>query len=359
MQKARLVVPAALLFLPLSILGCEAQSAGQLPPSESAVMGECEPGFWYVAGECVPAEEAFTGDRGHAYWVDQSHPRADDTNPGTQDLPWKTINRASTVLRPGDAVVVREGIYRESITPRTGGTHTDRRVTYAAYPGEEVVVSGADVSAAAEWSLDGTAWRRPWTGPVLPTFSEETDRVMRRELVVVDGRMLRAVFDRDDLEPGTFFVEGDPESPRSLVVQFEGHVSPDAAGLIEIAHRSFLFRPTGTDPHPECGDAHTPGFLRVVGLTFRHAANRAQWGAFCGGREGALVEDVTVEWTNGAGVDGSGRNHIFRRVAANRNGQIGFVVSCDGCLFEDSEAIGNNWKGYDPFWEAGGGKWHR
>jgi hypothetical protein len=109
----------------------------------------------------------------------------------------------------------------------------------------------------------------------------------------------------------------------------------------------------------ECGDERQPGGIRVVGLTFRHAANRAQWGAVCAGGHESLIEDVTVEWTNGAGFDTSGRGHTFRRNRALNNGQIGFVGSCDGCVFEHNEAAHNNWKGYDPFWEAGGGKWTR
>jgi hypothetical protein len=101
-----------------------------------------------------------------------------------------------------------------------------------------------------------------------------------------------------------------------------------------------------------------PGWLRVVGFTVRHTANRAQWGAVCAGSVGGLVESVAAEWTNGAGVDGSGRGHSFRRVRADHNGQIGWTARCTGCLFEDGTAVGNNWKGHDPFWEAGGGKWH-
>jgi parallel beta-helix repeat protein len=58
------------------------------------------------------------------------------------------------------------------------------------------------------------------------------------------------------------------------------------------------------------------------------------------------------------GVDGSGRDHVFQRVQSNDNGQMGWGASCSGCLFEDGTAMRNNWKGYDPFWEAGGGKWN-
>ena len=70
-----------------------------------------------------------------------------------------------------------------------------------------------------------------------------------------------------------------------------------------------------------------------------------------------LWENVTVAWTVGMGVDGSGRGHVFRQVAANDNGQMGWGAQCTECLFEDTEAVGDNWRGFDPFWEAGGGKW--
>lgn len=372
MPQARLVRLPFVFSLAVVLLGgCNAEGTSVAveetasPPisvrssfrTERALETACPAGRWPdAAGACVPVEEAFIAEGGHTYWVDQQHGLANDRNPGTRERPWRTISRASTVLGPGDAVIVQAGTYREAITPRIGGSGSDRRITYAAAPGAEVIVSGADVTAPEEWIRDGNAWRRVWTGPELPAYS--SDPVLRREMVVVGGEVLRAVFRREDLVPGAFFVEGSDTAQRAVLVRFQGDVPPAGAGLIEVAHRTFLFQPMGENPYPECGEAGTPGWLRIVGFTFRHAANRAQWGAFCGGSEGALVENVTVEWTNGAGVDGSGRNHVFRNVAANYNGQIGFVASCENCLFEDSEAIGNNWKGHNPFWEAGGGKWH-
>ncbi len=35
----------------------------------------------------------------------------------------------------------------------------------------------------------------------------------------------------------------------------------------------------------------------------------------------------------------------------------GGAAGCRGCLFEETAAVGNNWKGHDQVWEAGGGKW--
>ncbi len=367
MPKTRLVTRVTCCWaLVLFLNGCNAQSADIGPedasPSSSMATSPtdaCSGGMWFIESKgCVLPEEAYTSQGGQTYWVDQSNDVADDLNSGTRERPWRTIGRATTVLRAGDAVIVESGIYREAVRPRFGGTGPDRRITYAAAAGADVVISGADAAEAEEWRREGNVWRRVWTGPELPMYSDARDNVMRRELVVVHGEVLMVVFRRDDVVPGTFFVEGSDTAQQAILARFQGDKTPSEAGTIEVAHRTVLFQPTGENLYPDCGDTDTPGWLHVVGFTFRHATNRAQWGAFCAGSEGSLVEDVTVEWTNGAGVDGSGLNHIFRHVAANNNGQIGFVAACDGCLFEDTEAIGNNWKGYDPFWEAGGGKWH-
>ncbi len=359
MPKACLVTPLRVVALALAFGGCHAQSAEIEREPLPLLEATCSAEFWSDETRgCIPLEEAFVSEGGQTYWVDQQHGSANDQNSGTRQRPWRTIGRAVETLRPGDAVIVGAGVYRESIRPNTGGTGPDRRITYAAMPAADVIVTGADVTLPEGWIRDGDAWLWPWTGPELPAYSDEGDSVMRREMVIADGEVLRVVHRREDVQPGTFFVEGSDVAQQAILARFPDDRTPAEVGLIEVAHRTFLFRPTGENPYPECGEPDTPGWLHVIGFTFRHAANRAQWGAFCAGSEGALVENVTVEWTNGAGVDGSGRNHTFRNVAANYNGQIGFAASCQRCLFEDSEAVGNNWKGYDPFWEAGGGKWN-
>ncbi|MEM6326583.1 MAG: right-handed parallel beta-helix repeat-containing protein [Bacteroidota bacterium] len=291
---------------------------------------------------------------GRTYHVAAAHPEADDANPGTEAAPWRTISRATGlgVLRPGDTVVIHEGVYRESVFPQEGGA-PGARITFRAAEGETVVVTGADRAEGWERQADGS-WRRLWTGPGLPAYGGD-DPVMRRELVIHRGQVMRAVPERSALAPGTFWIDGPDTAPRAIVARFDG--SNETPEAVEVAHRTYLFQPGGE--HAECGDPATPGYVHVVGIVFRHAANRAQWGAVCAGSRGSVFEDVTVEWTNGQGIDVSGREHVFERVAADRNGQMGWGGGCTSCLIVDSQAIGNNWKGYDPVWEAGGGKWAR
>ncbi len=52
-----------------------------------------------------------------------------DTADGTADQPFRSINRAAGVARPGDTVLVHAGEYREWVKPRRGGLSDTRRIT--------------------------------------------------------------------------------------------------------------------------------------------------------------------------------------------------------------------------------------
>ena len=347
----------ALAALAVALVGGIAGCRGDAQPAPSQPAG-CPAGTWRNApGElCVPAEQAFTGAGGRAFYVDAQHPEASDANDGSAAAPWRTISRAARAgaLRPGDAVLIRSGIYRESVEPESGGSGADARVTYAAMPGERVVVTGADRVESGWVRTERGTWTRAWPAPPFRSYGDAP--VFRRELLVADGEVLMPTTAVGPLAPGTFRLSGPETAPGRVEARWPREGSPQR---IEVATRTYLFRPVGRIADPDCGDPATPGWIRLVGITFRHAANRAQWGAVCAGSHDGLVEDVTVEWTNGQGISVSGRDHTFRRTDADHNGQLGWGGSCTGCLLEDTRAVGNNWKGYDPFWEAGGGKWQR
>lgn len=86
-----------------------------------------------------------------------------DVNPGTITQPFRTIQRAADVLSAGDTCFVRAGTYRETVTLSRSGTSA-APITIMAYPGETVVVSGAD--AVGGWSLYSNGIfmaSAPWT----------------------------------------------------------------------------------------------------------------------------------------------------------------------------------------------------
>ena len=75
------------------------------------------------------------------YYVDQNAAGASDSNPGTEALPWLTISKAASTLTAGDTVYVKEGVYREFVRPANSGT-AGKPITYEAYPGDPVVITG-------------------------------------------------------------------------------------------------------------------------------------------------------------------------------------------------------------------------
>jgi hypothetical protein len=76
-----------------------------------------------------------------------SYTTAQATNLAT---PWRTIQKAASVMQAGDTCLIRSGIYRETVTPANSGV-SNSPITFAPYAGESVVVSGADVITPS-WS---------------------------------------------------------------------------------------------------------------------------------------------------------------------------------------------------------------
>lgn len=76
---------------------------------------------------------------GPAYFV---APEGDDTAPGTQEQPWRSINKALTRLNPGDTLYLRGGIYFEPVYCAVAGTAA-APITIRAYPGELAVIDSS------------------------------------------------------------------------------------------------------------------------------------------------------------------------------------------------------------------------
>ena len=49
----------------------------------------------------------------------------DDSNPGTETAPWRTVQHAADMVRAGSTVNVRGGVYEELVTVKASGNATE------------------------------------------------------------------------------------------------------------------------------------------------------------------------------------------------------------------------------------------
>jgi parallel beta-helix repeat protein len=75
--------------------------------------------------------------QGQIYYVATD---GDDSSPGTEEQPFRTINKGISVLEPGDTTYVKVGTYDEMLQGFSSGTSWDAPITVAAYPGHTVIV---------------------------------------------------------------------------------------------------------------------------------------------------------------------------------------------------------------------------
>lgn len=282
------------------------------------------------------------------YHVAQKNPKASDAGntPGTLKNPYKSIAKALKNIRPGDVVIIHEGIYRESADVMVSGTK-ERPITIEAAKNEKVIMRGSE--KVASWiRLPGTdpiyvhngwtkffgAWRTP----------ADDARDKARNQVYINGTYIEEVPLQDSLREGTFYID-------------------KAAGKI------FLWPKDGKDPNTENVEVSDREYclnvkadhIIVRGIHVEYGANGPQGAAMfrlLGSHD--LVEDCSVQWAAGSGFTMVGSYNLVRRCVFNHNGQIGLGSGKSSyCLFEDCETSYNNLhtgKIYSSGWEAGGNK---
>jgi parallel beta-helix repeat protein len=91
---------------------------------------------------CLQAEVGVMGTNGQAprdYYVTL---HGSDFNPGTEEKPWRTIQKAAKAAVPGSTVYVKEGVYQEKIIISVSGNSSEGYITFQSFPGHKVVIEG-------------------------------------------------------------------------------------------------------------------------------------------------------------------------------------------------------------------------
>lgn len=261
--------------------------------------------------------------------VNSTHPDADDRNAGTLKAPLKTIQAAAERAVPGTRVLIHGGEYREWVHPVCGGINASHMISYEAYGDGEVVIKASE---KVENFRPSNGWRlynnfgkkkeeakiKVWEYCLEPNLflgynpfcavnilhdrlfieydkTDMTTYLNRRGMVFCDGKPLTQVSLCNGLgeKDGTYWVEANGQR-----VHFRLWNDEDPADhRIEVTCREQCFAP----------DEPFLSYIKVKGLTCAHAATGApvpQRGAIsCYRGHHWIIEDCTVDWSNGVGID--------------------------------------------------------
>ena len=328
------------------------------------------------------------------YLVDNRNPRAADSNPGTKELPFLTINRAAQVLQPGERAVIMPGVYRERVDPARGGTGPDKMISYEAAPGAEVVVKGSRLvktgwEPSSGFKLDvptnsraaikiyhrrledldfqgynpfGMASIMQNRVYLMPKPEELWRHLKRRGLVFVDGQRLEQVelYQGLSRKDGTFWCEHDG---LGLHVRLPGDADP-AQHEVELAIQEQVFAPR----------TRGLGYIRTKGITFEHAAN-----AFPVPQRGLvslsrghhwIIEDCVLRQANGVALDIGAQDWdmeppavighaIVRRNHIDEAGVCGIAgMAVENTLIDSNLIEHVGYQDVELAWETGGIKLH-
>ncbi len=274
--------------------------------------------------------------------VDNQHPQAADTNPGTPEQPFKTIAAAAAKAVADDTVLVRPGLYRESVTLTTGG-EPGKPITFRSEKPEQAVLCGSDV--IAQWQPAGLG---VWVTDV-PDLRENPWALPHRDKggqwVYINGCPLQYADSREQLTPETFAL--DLKGKKLYVAPAEGQ---DIAKLtVEYARRDGLFWPK--EPLND---------IQITGFRLRHNADwfRGRSAITVSGQRW-LVEGNHIEWGSYLGLQMRNSNHCtVRGNVVEWCGDMGMGGGPNiGLLVEGNRILYNNWRRINPSFEGGGSKW--
>jgi hypothetical protein len=226
-----------------------------------------------------------------------------DLNAGTESEPFRTIGKAAYLAKRGDTVTVHEGVYREWVSPKSGGTHA-QRIVYQAAEGEQVTITGAE--EITDWVKDGGIWKteidnsffgkfNPFAERLFGDWFFTQDRLFHLGEVYLNGRSLYEMTSVEEVrnpkssetskEPEfsvyTWFAEVKEETT-VLYANFQGR--DPTKETVEINVRPFCFWPA----KPGCG------YITVRGFTMKQAAT--QWAPPTALQEGLIGPHWSKGW---------------------------------------------------------------
>lgn len=251
------------------------------------------------------------------YFVDQKAAAGGD---GSKEKPFRKIQEAADMAKPGDEVVVMPGIYREAISPAFGGTEQQPIVYRSAQP-LQAVITGAEPVTGWE-KQDGGYWKASVSNDMF-TYENPYTTLVQGDWYIADalahtGEVYLgedSLYEVDSLEGvchpvkalhsweqekslRTWYTEQNTEANETILYANFGEADPNAE-QVEINARPFCFFPKTTGIN----------YITLSGFTICRAAT--QWApptAFQSGMvgphwsKGWVIEDCEIYQSKCSGI---------------------------------------------------------
>lgn len=261
-------------------------------------------------------------------------PRGAAIGSGTIDDPYGTLTHAVNRSRPGDTIVMRAGVYHESVV-----IPTNKSVTIQNYPGSAVWLDGSSV--ISDFRKSGNVWvHSGWTKEFdhSPTYAKgapdgtepgwiwinpKYPLAAHPEQVWFGDKKLTQVGRRSDVVPGTFYID---DAADEVVVGSDPNGSIVRSSDLELGLT--VVGPDST--------------VRGIGIR-RYGTPVHEMGTLRIAAKDVTVENVVVADNATQGVTGWASGTTLRQVSSLRNGLTGFHANrSDNYTAHRILAEGNN-----------------
>ncbi|MEV5575712.1 right-handed parallel beta-helix repeat-containing protein [Spirillospora sp. NPDC052269] len=273
-------------------------------------------------------------------------PSGSDAAAGSASAPLRTLAAAITRAPEGGTIVLRHGVYHESVTVPEG-----RRLIIQAHPGEAVWLDGS--SRITSWKRSGSVWAAGgWTyrfddspsytkgaadgtNPAFKFLDPAYPMASHPEQIWVNGVAQQQVASAGQVRPGTFFVDlrgrrlllgSDPSGREVRASTLQEAVTLQGAGSV----------------------------LRGIGVR-RYATSIPQLGTVKVLGANVTVENLTVTDSASTGLSVDAPHARLSGITSLRSGMLGMHANyADDLRMENVLAKGNNTEHFRPAPVSGG-----
>ena len=287
-----------------------------------------------TAGYAIPAGAIFASNSGS------------DSSPGTLAKPVKTIARALAVAPAGGTVVLRGGLYHESLT-------VSKKVTIQNYPKEAVWMDGS--SAVSGFTKSGSVWAlKGWTArfdasvgfskgdkdgtsPGWQYVNPAYPMAAHPDQLYVNGAQQRQVASLSKVVAGTFYLD----TATSTMYMGSNPTGLNIRGTT--LAKAMSIRAAGTT-------------IRGIGIR-RYAPSIWHIGAVTVESPSVRLENVSIEDSATIGLGVIASDAVLNRVNVLRAGLLGVhAATADRIQVVSSRFDGNNWERFNSAPVSGGFK---